>query len=162
MPWRPEPWGDAVLRVLGCLEMGSGWCFKAKHVAGLDNILADGISRWNLAHLCHLTFTVYTLTLPGASRCSAGKQTAYVPWCWTRVHPWLSCELVSKGFLTRLPFLVRFSSVHSRKPFCQLQSDQTWSSHGARRVRGVVLCFRKESTWHCVRQACGCKIFSCT
>ena len=34
------------MRMLGCLEMGSGWCFRAKHIAGVDNTIADGISRW--------------------------------------------------------------------------------------------------------------------
>ena len=34
------------MRLLGCLEVGSGWCFDALHVAGVENIIADGISRW--------------------------------------------------------------------------------------------------------------------
>ena len=33
------------MRLLGCLEVGSGWCFDALHVAGVENN-ADGISRW--------------------------------------------------------------------------------------------------------------------
>ena len=41
-----EPRAGAVMRVLGCLEMGSGWCFRAKHIKGVRNTLADGISRW--------------------------------------------------------------------------------------------------------------------
>ena len=32
---------------MGCLEMRSGWCFQAKHVKGVANTLADGISRWD-------------------------------------------------------------------------------------------------------------------
>ena len=32
--------------LLGCLEVGSGWCFDALHVAGVENTIADGISRW--------------------------------------------------------------------------------------------------------------------
>ena len=34
------------MRLLGCLEVGSGWCFDALHVAGVENAIADGISRW--------------------------------------------------------------------------------------------------------------------
>ena len=41
-----EPRSDAVMRMIGCLEMRSGWCFRAKHVKGVANTLADGISRW--------------------------------------------------------------------------------------------------------------------
>ena len=41
-----EPRSGALMRMLGCLEMGSGWCFEAAHVKGVDNTIADGISRW--------------------------------------------------------------------------------------------------------------------
>ena len=34
------------MRLLGCLEVGSGWCFDALQVAGVENSIADGISRW--------------------------------------------------------------------------------------------------------------------
>ena len=34
------------MRLLGCLEVGSGWSFDALHVAGVENTVADGISRW--------------------------------------------------------------------------------------------------------------------
>ena len=36
------------MRLLGCLEVGSGWCFDALHVAGVENAIADGISRWEM------------------------------------------------------------------------------------------------------------------
>lgn len=42
-----EPRSGAVMRIMGCLEMGSGWCFREKHVKGVANTLADGISRWD-------------------------------------------------------------------------------------------------------------------
>ena len=42
-----EPRSGAVMRMMGCLEMRSGWCFRAKHVKGVANTLADGISRWD-------------------------------------------------------------------------------------------------------------------
>ena len=35
-----------LMRMLGCLEMRSGWYFRAKHVRGVAKTLADGISRW--------------------------------------------------------------------------------------------------------------------
>ena len=41
-----EPRSGALMRLLGCLEVGSGWCFDALHVAGVENTIADGISRW--------------------------------------------------------------------------------------------------------------------
>ena len=34
------------MRLLGCLKVGSGWFFDALHVAGVENTIADGISRW--------------------------------------------------------------------------------------------------------------------
>ena len=34
------------MRLLGYLEVGSGWCLDALHVAGVENTVADGISRW--------------------------------------------------------------------------------------------------------------------
>ena len=34
------------MRLLGCLEVGSGWCFDALHVAGVENTIAEGISPW--------------------------------------------------------------------------------------------------------------------
>ena len=40
-----EPRAGALMRILGCLEMRSGWCFRAKHVRGVANVLADGVSR---------------------------------------------------------------------------------------------------------------------
>ena len=39
------------MRLLGCLEVGSGWCFDALHVAGVENTIVDGISRWELEYI---------------------------------------------------------------------------------------------------------------
>ena len=36
--------GAAHMRVLGFIEMRSGWCFKEKHVRGLAKVLAGGAS----------------------------------------------------------------------------------------------------------------------
>lgn len=41
-----EPRSGALMRMLGCLEMRNGWRFRAKHIKGVANTLADGISRW--------------------------------------------------------------------------------------------------------------------
>ena len=35
-----------LMRLLGRMEITSGWCHVAKHIPGVDNRLADGISRW--------------------------------------------------------------------------------------------------------------------
>ena len=34
------------MRLLGCVDVGSGWCFDALRVAGVENTIVDGISRW--------------------------------------------------------------------------------------------------------------------
>ena len=34
-----------LMRILGTLKVGGNWCFQAKHVAGVDNSLADLITR---------------------------------------------------------------------------------------------------------------------
>ena len=41
-----EPRSGTLMRMLGCLEMRSGWYFRAKHVKSVANTWADGISRW--------------------------------------------------------------------------------------------------------------------
>ena len=45
------------MRMVGCLEMRNGWRFRVKHIKGLANTLADGISRRKHeeinANLCH-------------------------------------------------------------------------------------------------------------
>ena len=46
-----EPRSGALMRILGCLEVRSGWCFRARHVKGVNNVLADGISRWDRASI---------------------------------------------------------------------------------------------------------------
>ena len=35
-----------LMRMVGRMEIGSGWCQVAKHIPGVENRLADGISRW--------------------------------------------------------------------------------------------------------------------
>ena len=40
-----------LVRMLGRLETRDGWSRAAKHIAGVQNTLADGISRWPPAEL---------------------------------------------------------------------------------------------------------------
>ena len=35
-----------MMRIMGALERIGGWSFQAKYVRGVENILADGITRW--------------------------------------------------------------------------------------------------------------------
>ena len=52
-----EPRSGALMRILGCSEMRNGGQFRAKHIKGLANTLADGISRWKhdeIAQKLHL------------------------------------------------------------------------------------------------------------
>ena len=44
-----EPRSGTLMRLLGVLELSSGWHFDAKHVRGIFNVAADGISRWDRA-----------------------------------------------------------------------------------------------------------------
>lgn len=48
-----EPRSGALMRILGCLEMGSKWRFDSLHVKGSDNTIADGISRWEYDSINH-------------------------------------------------------------------------------------------------------------
>lgn len=40
-----------LMRMLGRLEISGGWGYNAKHIPGVQNVLADGISRWPRAEL---------------------------------------------------------------------------------------------------------------
>ena len=48
-----EPRSGALMRLLGALELSSGWHFDAKHVRGVFNVAADGISRWVRDRVLH-------------------------------------------------------------------------------------------------------------
>ena len=43
---RREPRSGALMGIFGCLKVGSVWCFDALPVAGVENTIAVGISRW--------------------------------------------------------------------------------------------------------------------
>ena len=59
-----EPRSGALMRLLGCLEVGSGWCFDALHVVGVENTIADGISRWEPEDIDGSPVSYTHLTLP--------------------------------------------------------------------------------------------------
>ena len=40
--------GRALTRMVGVLEARGGWCFQARHVRGVGNRLADGLTRWQV------------------------------------------------------------------------------------------------------------------
>ena len=40
-----------MMRMLGRLEIQGGWRYDAKHIPGVQNTLADGISRWPRSEL---------------------------------------------------------------------------------------------------------------
>ena len=40
-----DPRGAGLMRAYGALEAGCDWSFKAKHIKGVDNVLADTVSR---------------------------------------------------------------------------------------------------------------------
>ena len=42
-----EPRSGALMRLLGVLEMSSGWQFHATYVRGVHNVAPDGISHWD-------------------------------------------------------------------------------------------------------------------
>ena len=42
-----EPRSGALMRLLGVLEVSSGWHFERTHVGGIHNAAADDISRWD-------------------------------------------------------------------------------------------------------------------
>ena len=42
-----EPRSGTLIRIMGVLEMRNGWRFRAKHIKGVANTIADGISRWD-------------------------------------------------------------------------------------------------------------------
>ena len=46
-----EPRSGAIMRLLGVIEVSSGWIFQSSHVPGVLNSLADGISRWHPADI---------------------------------------------------------------------------------------------------------------
>lgn len=73
-----EPRSGALMRMLGAIEVSSGWLFQSSHVPGVLNSLADGISRWPAAdvydNLCaaapHVRWQEVELNRAGREMCS--------------------------------------------------------------------------------------------
>jgi hypothetical protein len=40
-----DPRAGALMRLFGVVEMSTKWCFKANYIKGVENTLADTISR---------------------------------------------------------------------------------------------------------------------
>jgi len=112
-----EPRPGALMRMLGCLEMRNGWRFRAKHIQGLANTLADGISRWKHEEVAanlrsyrpdirwqeqHLGPEALDLTFDVLASTSSDDQL----------------HLVSPHLRVGFPVLVRFSSVNEVTGSC--------------------------------------------
>ena len=62
-----------LMRMLGCLQLTGGWNHTEKHIPGVQNILADGTSRWPwdmLAKVRELTHSRDWREQPIGPRCS--------------------------------------------------------------------------------------------
>lgn len=79
-----EPRSGALMRMLGALEVSSGWCFQALHVPGVLNSTADGISRWEPGEVLtnlratapHVPWQVVSLGAAGRALCSSVLATS--------------------------------------------------------------------------------------
>ena len=105
-----EPRSGALVRLLGCLEVGSGWCFDALYVAGVENTIANGISRWEPEdmdgnhHAFRPDVAWHRQVLRPTSR--------YALDCWRPAHPPVRCAVASPSLHVRFPVLGRFSGVY--------------------------------------------------
>lgn len=45
--WVRDRWSGTLLKLFGRLEVLGVWTYLAGHVVRIDNVLADGVSRWN-------------------------------------------------------------------------------------------------------------------
>ena len=74
-----EPRAGALMRMLGVVEVSSGWHFQAEHVPGVLNSVADGISRWESNDVLpnlrlaapHVSWQAVDLGARGRAMCSA-------------------------------------------------------------------------------------------
>ena len=87
------PRSRTVLRLLGCLEMRSGWHFRAEHVKGVANTLAGGFLDGNVTMLTGTSANVFRASV-GRSMTWARLGGICVQGYW-RSHPSGSCGLVS-------------------------------------------------------------------
>ena len=101
------------MRLLGCLDVGSGWCFDALQVAGVENTIVDGISRWETEDIDGNLRTSARSgpTLLGTDRYWGQRASRYASECWRPAHPSVSCAVVSPSLYVRFPVLGRYSGV---------------------------------------------------
>ena len=81
------------MRYLGVLEIASGWYFDAKHIPGILNDVADGISRWS-----RTSITTNLMALrPDVSwheQVIGDAGNRFVSRFWIRVRPTIHCAIV--------------------------------------------------------------------
>ena len=88
-----EPRSGALMRLLGVLELSSGWHFDAKHVRGIFNVAADGISRMHRASVL-LNLRSVCPDVPWQVRDLGPSGSLSVLRCWPRTHAKRGCGLV--------------------------------------------------------------------
>ena len=81
-----EPRSSALMRLLGVLEVSSGWHFEATYVRGIHNAAADGISRWDRGSVLD-NLRVIRPNIPRRRFRNWGP-SAFLPIrrCWLRTH----------------------------------------------------------------------------
>ena len=94
-----EPRSGALMRIMGVLEMRNGWRFRAKHIKGVANTIADGISRWDRNDIA------LNLHSCRPDVCWQEQRGLSFPECWPRAHRKCSCARVSKNLRGRFPVL---------------------------------------------------------
>ena len=78
-----------VMRILGVMEQIMGWCFRAKHVRGVENGLADGITRWKEDEIQSRLIK----ECRGRPRRLDRKERGGVRRFFTRLRTWAGCEV---------------------------------------------------------------------
>ena len=88
-----EPQSGTLMRLLGALELSSGWNLDTKHVRGFFNVAAEGISRWDRDLLLFsVTCTPFALMFHGRLRTWGTPGRLSVLRCW---YAQCRCGLVS-------------------------------------------------------------------
>ena len=105
-----EPRSRALMRLLGCLELGSGWCFDALLLLVLRTpsltAFHDGSRR-----ISTVTPARPGPTLLGTDRYWGQRASRYPSECGRSAHPSVSCAVVSPIVYVSFPVLGRFSGV---------------------------------------------------
>ena len=105
-----EPRSGALIRLLGCLEVGSGWWFDASHVAGVETPSLTAFHHES-RRISTATSVRPGPTLLGTDRYWDQRASRYASECWRPARPSVSCVVVSPSLYVRFPVLGRFSGV---------------------------------------------------